>query len=131
MIGPIFDGLFDLLERALDLRGLRHRLIASNIANEETPNYKAMDLDFEAELEKRIGTRLQLVTTREGHIRRGGPPYGVDVITIRYPTGLDGNSVSLEREMVKLAENGVMYSATARIVSKRFQILREAIREGR
>lgn len=131
MIRTIFDGVFDFLERTLDLRGLRQRLIASNIANEETPNYKAMDVNFQAELERRMGGRLQVVTTREGHMEGGGFFHGPDVIVSLSPAGLDGNSVSLEKEMVKLAENAIMYNATARIISKRFQILREAIKEGR
>ncbi len=130
MIRNIFDGLFDLLERNLDIRGLRQRLIASNIANEETPNYKALDIRFKGELD-RARERLQLVTTQKGHVRGSRRTEGVEIVTVGTPSGLDGNSVSLEREMVKLAENTVMYNATARILSLRFQMLKEAIREGR
>jgi len=135
MVKEIFGGVIPLLETLLDVRLLRHKLISSNIANEETPGYKARDLEFQEELDKMIrGERgIQLVSTHEDHFSAPGP----GDITIRMVIkeegglGLDDNTVSLEREMVKLAENTLMYNATATMLAKKFQLLREAINEGR
>ena len=135
------DGMFDtqitLLHKALDLRSQRHNVLASNVANVETPGYKARDLVFENALadallartpgpltvtdprhmDGRIRTPLELVQPKE---IRSGNPVG----------SLDGNTVDLEREMVKLAENQIGYHFLTQLISRKFLTLREVIKEG-
>ena len=133
----LFDTQFMLLRKSLDFRTKRNGLLAGNVANLETPGYKAKDLVFEAELGKamkahqpgplrvtdarhldgRQATRLELVQPRV--IRTASPD-----------ASLDENTVNLETEMAKLGENQLAYYALTQMISYRFQALKTAIREG-
>jgi flagellar basal-body rod protein FlgB len=133
----IFDRDITLLERSLDFRAKRNNLLAGNIANIETPGYKAKDLVFE----QALGTALKsqepgpMQTTNARHLdgRVSTPLQMVQprVIQSANPVGsVDGNSVDLEREMAKLAENQINYQALTSMISHKFMQLRSAIREG-
>ncbi len=133
MVRGIFGGVIPTLERILDIRSYRHRVLASNIANEETPGYKARDVDFQKELNREVSGMVRQTVTNRRHLSgTGGPGADMEVITRRSPDiSGDNNSVNLEKEMVRLTENAKKYSATATILGKKFQMLREAIKEGR
>lgn len=134
----IFDRTMRLLERTLDLRSGRQRVIASNLANEETPGYRASELTFMDQLQSAHKGRLPIVlaATQPRHFGLHGAE-GVQAVTGKLnevPAGdipLDANSVNLELEMAKLSENVMQYNAAATILSKKFQGLLNAIREGR
>ncbi|MCS6896777.1 MAG: flagellar basal body rod protein FlgB [Nitrospira sp.] len=134
----IFDRTMQLLERTLDLRSARQRVIASNLANEETPGYRATELNFLDQLRSASRGRLPIVLTAT-HSRHFGlsAGRGFETVTGRLsevPVGdlpLDGNSVNLELEMAKLSDNVMQYNAAATILAKKFQGLLNAIREGR
>ncbi len=134
----IFDRTMRLLERTLDLRSARQRVIASNLANEETPGYRASELTFMDQLQSARKGRLPIVmaATRPGHFGVQGPQ-GVQAVTGKLgevPAGdlpLDANSVNLELEMAKLSENAMQYNAAATILAKKFNGLLNVIREGR
>ncbi len=135
--GRLFDRHIQLLHKSMDLRSRRNALLAGNVANIETPGYKAKDLVFEAELGKAMRSHLPgpLTVTNPRHLdgRQILPLAQVDgqVIRTSNPVGnLDENSVDLEREMVKLGENQVVYQALARMISHKFTLLRSSIREG-
>lgn len=125
-----------LLERSLDFRTQRHNLLASNVANVETPGYQARDLMFE----RALGAAMKaheagpLTVTHPRHMdgRHAAPLERVEpeLIHSGNPVGsLDGNTVDLEREMAKLAENQLSYQVLTRLMSSKFQGLRTAIRE--
>ncbi len=134
----IFKGTIPVLEKALDLRSRKHNLLVSNIANKDTPNYKASDLSFEREMEKLIGTHksLKLSKTCSGHIgsNNSGNDYS-DVTIIKTSQGLakggDGNTVDIEKEMTSLAENHLLYDAATQIIRKKLQGLKVAIQGGK
>ncbi|CUS31650.1 flagellar basal body rod protein FlgB [Candidatus Nitrospira nitrificans] len=134
----IFDKTMRLLQRTLDLRGARQRVIASNLANEETPGYRASDLTFMDQLQSAHKGRLPIVlaATQSRHFGVHGPQ-GVQAVTGKLsevPAGdlpLDANSVNLELEMAKLSENAMHYNAAATILAKKFNGLLNVIREGR
>lgn len=134
----IFDRTMQLLERTLDLRGARQRVIASNLANEETPGYRANDLTFMDQLQSAQKGRLPvaLAVTQSSHIGPRGAQ-GVQSVTGRLhevPAGdlpLDANSVNLELEMAKLSDNAMHYNAAATITAIRFRQLLSAIRDAR
>ncbi|MBI5327943.1 MAG: flagellar basal body rod protein FlgB [Deltaproteobacteria bacterium] len=133
MIREIFSGVLPVLERSLNIRALRHRIISSNIANEETPGYKARDIEFQQELDKMIDKgAVQMVSTNKNHISSAALN-STPQIVIKGGSGasLDGNTVSLEKEMVNMAENTMMYNASAAMLIKKMHGLREAIKEGR
>ncbi len=134
----IFDRTMRLLERTLDLRSARQRVIASNLANEETPGYRASELNFMDQLQSAHKGRLPitLAATQPRHFGLHGPQ-GMQAVTgklTEVPAGdlpLDANSVNLELEMAKLSENVMQYNAAATILAKKFNGLLNAIREGR
>jgi flagellar basal-body rod protein FlgB len=134
----IFDKTMRLLQRSLDLRSARQRVISSNLANEETPGYRASELTFMDQLQSAHKGRLPIVmaATQSRHFGVHGPQ-GVQTVSGKLsevPAGdlpLDANSVNLELEMAKLSENAMQYNAAATILAKRFQGLLSAIRDAR
>lgn len=134
----IFDRTMQLLERTLDLRSERQRVIASNLANEETPGYRATELSFLDQLRSAHRGRLPVVLAAT-HARHfglsGGRGFGAVTGKLsQVPAGdlpLDDNSVNLELEMAKLSDNVMQYNAAATILARKFQALLNAVREGR
>jgi len=133
----LFKGTLPLLEKALDLRSLKHNVTVSNIANKDTPNYKAFDLIVEEELEKVMGSgkELELKRSRQGHLSGkgvGGVAVrpGIDNAS-QLSFKRDGNTVNIDKEMAKLSANNLMYDALAQIVSKKFQGLKDVIQGGK
>jgi len=123
-----------VLERGVDLAVTRHKLISSNIANEETPGYKARDVNFQKELTKQLdGSKLKMITTNRSHLNAGASALNnINIKIDKGPgEGIDGNTVSLEKEMVKMAENKLMHDAAMTLLSKKFEGLRGAIIGGR
>ncbi|HEU4683469.1 MAG TPA: flagellar basal body rod protein FlgB [Nitrospira sp.] len=133
----IFDKTMGLIERTLDLRHARQRLIASNIANEETPGYRATDLHFQEALSSAANGRppVSLASTHAGHLGLRGA--GVHAVTGRIaevPAGdlpLDANSVNIELELAKLSDNAMQYNSAATIMGVRLRQLLSAIRDAR
>lgn len=136
MPGGLFDTTMSVLESALDLRAERHRLLASNIANMETPGYRARDIVFENELKRSTGdltmAKTALVGTNPGHIRTAGHSGGSPAVVYRATDlpGYDHNSVGVEGEMVRLSENSLMYSTAVKMLKSKFETLMTAIKEG-
>jgi flagellar basal-body rod protein FlgB len=133
----IFDRTMQLLHRTLDLRQARQRVIASNIANEETPGYRATDLTFQDTLQaaQRGKDLVTLAVTQGRHIGpRGDSLQRVTGKLGPVPAGdlpLDANSVNIELEMAKMSDNAMQYNTAASIMAIRFRHLMGAIREGR
>lgn len=127
---------FRLLGQVLDLRNAAHERIASNLAHQDTPGYKARRLDFEQALKAAVGGGgLRPAVTQPGHI--GGT--GADAVSRvrgtehveRSGAKADGNTVSPDAEMAHLAENALMFDAAAQIITAKYRGLKGVIREGR
>lgn len=118
----LFDGLHDGLERALDMRRSQHVLISGNLANSETPGFRAREIPFAEVLGAEIRAAERGEVHDDGQLIRELDPL---------PWALDGNSVNPEREAVKLTENSLMYNALTSAVSKRMALLRFAASDGR
>ena len=133
----IFSNTISTLEKVLDARSLKHNLIVSNIANVDTPNYKAFDLIIDEEMGKTrgINNATSLKTTHSGHLHgtRSNNATLKSRITATPPLSIrgDGNSVDMDKAMADMAENNLMYNALAQILSKKFTGLKNAIQEGR
>ena len=131
----MFNGTISILEKALDMRSMKHNLLISNIANKDTPNYKAFDLAVDKEMQKLTGTKktVSLWKTQEGHFPANGDACAEVSIT-KCSKGLeqsmDGNTVDIEKEMTNLAENNLLYDAMAQIIRKKLQGLKVAIQGG-
>lgn len=135
MINGLFDRTITLLGNALDLRASRQKVLASNIANQETPGYRARDINFEAELSKREGgaqAGVILASTDSRHIGPVSSGSAEPQVEERATdlAGFDGNSVGIEGEMVKLSENALMYTVAAKMLRSKFSMLMTAIKEG-
>lgn len=106
-------------EHALRLRSLRMQLIASNIANADTPNYKARDIDFAGELRRAMAA----ATTPSGNTANMPEPK----LLYRVPSqpSLDGNTVDMDAERAAFAENAVMYQFTLQRVSGAYKEMSE------
>ncbi len=118
------DDAFDFQAQALGLRSERQRLIASNIANADTPGYVARDIDFAAALRQATGASaaaLPMAAPRPGHLGAptgaGGAP-GAAALVYATPsqTNLDRNTVDMDRERASFADNTVKYEATLRFL---------------
>jgi flagellar basal-body rod protein FlgB len=133
----IFDRTIRLLERSLDLRGARQQIIAANIANEETPKYRATDLNFGQALANAQQGKLPitLVSTHQQHFGPTGSGFQrVQGRIEEVPAGdlpLDANTVNIELEMAKMSDNAQQYNTAATIIGMKFKGLLNAIREGR
>jgi flagellar basal-body rod protein FlgB len=130
------DPTMALLERALDLRAERHTLIASNIANAETPRYQAVDLAFESSLKAAMGGAAlpAMARTHPRHLPTGAQERVAleanPVYRKSAGVGNDLNSVDLDTEMTQLAHNSLLYNATAQMLAKKFAGIRRAIDGG-
>ncbi len=127
----------ELIERALDYSATRHRVLADNIANVNTPGFRRRDVDFSVVLRdavRRDSRPLPLMLTHERHIagpRGGGTTSPVPLREEGAFVRADRAGVDVDYEMVQLAANSLYYQALLRELSWRLGILRSAITEGR
>ena len=132
----LFHDTISLLERSLDLRSLQHRVLASNIANMDTPNYKAVELAVAEEMNRNQDhdSGIRLVRTQTGHLPiKRNPTDSVKLKTAKPPEFSlrgDGNTVDLDRTMGQMAENTLLYKSAAQIISQKFNGLKKAISGG-
>jgi flagellar basal-body rod protein FlgB len=133
----LIDRTMQLLHRTLDLRHARQRVIASNIANEETPGYRATDFNFLDSLQAAQKGRVPvtLAVTQGRHIGPQGEGFQRVLGKLSdVPAGdlpLDANSVNIELEMAKMSDNAMQYNGAATIMAIRFRQLMGAIRDVR
>ena len=102
-----------LLERYMDLLSTRQKLVASNIANADTPGYQTQDIDFQSEFQNAVGGRPRVV--------------GVSDLPVKN----DGNNVSLDRESRLLAENALRFQLASQLLRSQIRTVRSAIQEGK
>ena len=131
MLNRITDAL-DFQAQALSLRSERQRLIASNIANADTPGYVAREMNFAQALKEATGAgqpAAKLAASQPGHIAAGAS--GVTFSTLSYAapsqTNLDRNTVDMDRERASFADNTVKYEATLRFISGQVKTTLSAI----
>lgn len=119
-------------EQALNFRALRNEVLASNIANADTPNYKARDVDFAEALKSAQSGRLGLAKTSGLH-QEGGSVRRIGAnVMYRVPTqpSLDGNTVQTDVEQAAFAENAVQYRASLAFLDGTIRTLRYALKGG-
>ncbi|MBU1363127.1 MAG: flagellar basal body rod protein FlgB [Gammaproteobacteria bacterium] len=108
----------------LGVRAYRQQLLASNIANADTPGYKAVDIDIEAaaQIVKGASASLPLATTVAGHLSGSGltPPFPLKY-HVPYQAAADGNTVEMDVERQKFSENSLMYQFSLDRVSGHFK----------
>lgn len=123
-------------EQALKFRALRNQVLSSNIANADTPGYKARDMDFDMALKHAQGDSLRMFATNDMHLGAGrGPgtsPTTADQLKYRIPTQptLDGNTVEADVEQTAFAENALMYRASLAFLDGQIRSIRYALKGG-
>ncbi|MBF0220468.1 MAG: flagellar basal body rod protein FlgB [Gammaproteobacteria bacterium] len=134
---PSMDDVVGIHEYALKVRAKRTELIAANIANSDTPNYKARDIDFRAMLadeQRRLdGSKVsagRLDTRDARHIGVGSTQGSFEDPLYRnpYQDSIDGNSVDTQLEKGKFMENSIQYQATVNFISDRFSGMTKALK---
>ena len=135
-MSSLFDKTTSALATSLNMRQMRHNLTSSNIANAETPGYKAQKLDFEEALARSVdldGLR-GMSTSSEDHFSVGGNTASVRPDIYNNPDGAvsnDGNTVDMEKEMSALSENAILYKTALQLINKKMAALKYAASEGR
>ena len=124
-------GSVERLHAALDYHLQRQNLLAANLANVDTPNYRCRDLVRSApSFEGELGTAL--ATTEDGHLAGAAASSGSRVeIDRSVAPGADGNSVNLDREVVKISANHLRYEALSTLTSQRLSQIAWAATDGR
>ncbi len=127
------DREFAPLQTALTLRAQRQQLLAANIANADTPNYKAVDLDFAAAYRAALsgkGGALALRTEQERQIGNAAalqPGAGFVAFEAGNAVRLDGNSVDMNRDQSAFQKNSIQYEADLTFLTSRIRLLSTAI----
>ncbi|MFP4137035.1 MAG: flagellar basal body rod protein FlgB [Halomonas sp.] len=120
-------------QQALGLRQERQQVLSSNIANADTPGYKARDMDFASELKRAVDSGgqggLALSRTAGRHLEGDAGGAGSRDLLYRVPAqpSLDGNTVDMDVERSQFADNSVRYQSALTILNSRIQGLKKAM----
>jgi flagellar basal-body rod protein FlgB len=133
MLDSIFDRTVSGLTKAMDLAWKRNEAIAANIANAETPQYRAVDLNFGSELERAFNSTepQDLLRTDSKHLDITNKSEAKLVADYSGTTKADGNNVDIDMQMVSLADNSGDFAKAAQLIRRQIGLVRTAIREGR
>ncbi|RIL10812.1 MAG: flagellar basal body rod protein FlgB [Proteobacteria bacterium] len=131
LIDRIFERTYPGLMKAMDLTHRRNEAITSNIANAETPGYRAVDLNFAGELDRAFGEQKStLKLSNAKHLDTSSNGAAHLVPDYSGATKPDGNNVDIDIQMGQMAINSGGYSRAAAMLRKKLAILKLAIREG-
>lgn len=126
-----FDSALGVHDDALALRGRRAEVLANNIANADTPNFKARDVDFAAVLAGQLDSyELPLEQTAARHQDEFLSPDTAADLLFRTPhqPSVDGNTVELQEEMARYTDNAIRYQASFQFLNSKFKGLTSAIK---
>ena len=126
---PGTDRITSLLTTFLDVQSRRAQVVASNVANAETPGYRAKDLDFADFLKQAAGEAVAPSQPGAPQAMLADSPQVIEQTGAA--VGMDGNTVDLGHEMSTLSETGMQYLTGTQLLQSRFRILRTAINEGK
>jgi len=126
---PSLDQALGIHPQALLLRARRAELLAGNLANADTPNYRARDIDFRRVLNHHDGI-MTLASTHQAHLGVGADRYFGAELKYRDPLqpSLDQNTVDVSAERARFVDNSLRYQASLRFLDGRFAGLKSAFR---
>ncbi len=127
-MGPL-DNALGVSPQVLALRAQRTELLSANIANSDTPGYKARDIDFAAAMQNATGLQQAMARTSDGHMNASGAVGDAAQPLYRIPSqpSLDGNTVESQREHAEFMDNAIRYQASLGFLDGRIKSLRTAI----
>ncbi|NVJ60375.1 MAG: flagellar basal body rod protein FlgB [Gammaproteobacteria bacterium] len=127
-----FDKALGIQEQTLELRAKRAEIIANNLANADTPGFKAKSLDFDKALSNALsGNGFNLRTTHEKHYRNNSDGLSSGDVKYQIPTQPDtgdGNTVDAQKEMAAYGRNALEYQTTLQFLSNKFKGIRKALK---
>ncbi|MFT7413827.1 MAG: flagellar basal-body rod protein FlgB [Methylophagaceae bacterium] len=127
-----FDTALGIHADALRVRSQRTELLASNMVNADTPNYKARDIDFQSAMKMATSGQSMagMETTHSNHIQVSSSQFASPAVQYRTPVqdSLDGNTVDEQIEQAQFMQNSVQYQATLNFLGGKFSGLLSAIR---
>ena len=121
------------LRRHMSVAVARQVIAAGNLANVDTPGYRAQELDFDKALESRVGDALRLTTTSASHLPSAAAGGG-KAVAARDAGGAarrDGNTVQLDRELLTMSEAAGDFAKAQTALAAKFRLVRYALSEGR
>jgi flagellar basal-body rod protein FlgB len=129
----LFSGTFTALQQALNYSSLRQKVLSQNIANVDTPNYKAKDVSFQSVLQNELGQDFVTNRTDNRHIDFSDPAPGQAQVFTRPNAQYNnnGNSVDIDQEMSELAANQIYYNAMVTQLNSKFSALQNVIQGGK
>lgn len=128
----LFDPVTASIEKVLDLRTRQHATTVANLANADTPGYRARHVDFARSLARLLSDRESTAAqTHDAHLLGNALSEVVVELVDPHPWAADGNSVDPQREMAVLTENQLLYNASIEIFNRRLGLLRYAVSEGK
>jgi len=133
LIGDILytNKIGKLANKGLDIHAQKALMVTGNVANAETPGYKATEMKpFETELKSAFGSNMKMSTTNANHIHGTASnlaTYTPEITTSNAPGRVDGNNVDLEKEVVTMQESSMMYQAILTAKSKRGKMVSSAM----
>lgn len=126
-----FDKALGIHAQALEVRTQRAEILANNLANADTPGFKARDIDFRRILQEQMGEQesLPMQTTNGQHLPHGSMQ-AADALLYRNPLqpSVDGNTVETQREIAEFSKNALDFQASFQFLNSKFKGLTSAIK---
>jgi flagellar basal-body rod protein FlgB len=133
----LFSGSIPILEKAMNLRSTRHNVLSANVANMDTPNYKAFEVHVEEALQAQTENprRLRMKQTHADHMPIRSHSRDNLITEKKKSAGLslraDGNTVDIDETMGKMAENTIKFKTAAQLINKKLRGLKHVIQGGK
>ncbi|MFT2110686.1 flagellar basal body rod protein FlgB [Marinomonas sp. 2405UD68-3] len=130
-----FEGALAGHDKALLFRSARSAVLANNIANSDTPNYKARDISFESMMSQSMRSQLSMDVTNEKHLSQTSGFTSIDADALLYRTpsqpSLDGNTVDMQREQAEFAQNSLQFDTSFLFLDRKISGMKKALSGGR
>jgi flagellar basal-body rod protein FlgB len=131
-VGEIRDtAIIDALRRQMSIAAAKQAIAAGNLANVNTPGYKARAVDFTAALERELGGTISLTATQSNHITTPGGESPASTEIEGLPSRRDGNTVQIDRELLTMTSAAGEFARAQTALAAKFRLVRYAINEGR
>jgi flagellar basal-body rod protein FlgB len=132
-VGEIRDtAIIDALRRQMSIAAAKQAIAAGNLANVNTPGYKARAVDFAQALERELGGSVSLAATQANHLSDASSeqaPAAVEVDGL--PARRDGNTVQIDRELLTMTSAAGEFARAQTALAAKFRLVKYAINEGR
>ena len=127
----LFSGTINTLEQALNFAATKQKVISNNIANADTPRFKAQEVSFKQVLDEEVNTFSANRTNSRHFAFSAKDQTSMTIYSKNTSYNNNGNSVDIDKEMSDLATNQIYYNAVTERISSKFQTLQNVVKGGR